>query len=250
MRAIQKLGEPEELISWKADNAATPENLFYGGGAFPAEAVRRRLLEEQNHLCAYTLRRLKTADACAAEGRDTRAACHIEHLLPQARRVVGEDIDYHNMLACHPPSQSNAACEYGAHKKASFDPDDPERKPGAPRFVSPLGRVVEAHFSFDDNGGVSGLTADGDETVRVLRLDHPALVHDRAAAIRGFLQPKGRKVSATEARRIARKVLEPEGNASLPNFCVAIAEAANRHADREERRAARMKGAQRRQMRR
>ncbi|MCF8169452.1 MAG: hypothetical protein K9K38_03575 [Rhodoferax sp.] len=94
MRFITKAAEPRSLIQWKLDNAQSPQNLFYGAGGFPADAVREVLLHEQFHLCAYTMRRLQTALECKSHGSDTRHACHIEHVLPQARKVAGEDIDY------------------------------------------------------------------------------------------------------------------------------------------------------------
>lgn len=235
MRTITKGGQPEALIRWKADNAASPQNLIYGGGNFPSEAVRRSLLAEQFHLCAYTLRQLKTAADCEASGQDSRASCHIEHLLPQCRKVQGEDIDHQNMLACYPPSQSKVACEYGAHAKADFDPS----KGG---FVSPLSPAADNHFKFDERGGIAGLTADGASTVEVLNLDHKTLVNDRAAVIKGYLHPKGKKMSAQAARRLAKQVLTPDAQLRLPPYCQAVAQTALLHANREERRAARMQG--------
>lgn len=233
MRSINKQGQPEELIRWKAENAATPQNLVYGG-SFPGEGVRRWLLNEQFHLCAYTLRRMKTAAECQEAGVDTRAACHIEHLLPQSRNVPGEDIDYQNILACFPPSQSAVACEFGAHAKADFDPSN-----GG--FVSPLSPAAEAHFAFDEQGGIRGTTADGNSTIKVLKLDHKALVNDRMAVIKGYLQPKGKKVTAQAARRLAAEVLKPDAQRRLPAYCQAVAQTAVLYAEREERRSARLK---------
>lgn len=236
MRHINKRGQPEELIRWRADNAAAPQNLVYGGGNFPGEAVRRSLLAEQLHLCAYTLRQLKTAAACEADAEDTRSSCHIEHLLPQCRKVAGEDIDYGNMVACYPPSQSNVACAFGAHAKASFDPAQENN------FVSPLLAAAEAHFEFDERGGVTGRTANGSKTIEVLKLNHKTLVHDRAAVISGALHPRGTKLSAQAARRLAATVMQSDVQQRLPAYCVAVAQSALRHAEREERRAGRMKG--------
>jgi len=233
MRSINKQGQPKELIKWKAENAATPQNLVYGG-SFPNEEARKSLLNEQLHLCAYTLRRLKTAADCQIAGVDTRAACHIEHLLPQSRKVLGEDIDYQNMLACFPPSQSTVACDFGAHAKADFDPSN-----GG--FVSPLSAAAEAHFVFDEQGGIRGNTVDGNLTVKLLNLNHKALVNDRMAVIKGYLQPKGKIVSAQAARRLAEEVLKPDVQKCLPAYCVAVAQTALQHAQREERRAARLK---------
>lgn len=233
MRSITKGAEPRELIEWKSANSATPQNLRYGGGGFPGEAVRNALLTEQLHLCAYTMKRLATTSECK---HDTRKSCHIEHVLPQAREIPAETIDYQNMVACYPPSDATVACEYGAQAKADYDPT-------GELFVSPLRTHAEQHIQFQDNGLVDGTTAQGVATIRVLKLDHKALVHDRAAAIRGFLYPRNRTaVTAATARRIAIEVLKPDANHCLHPYCVAIAAAASRHADRADRRAARLRG--------
>lgn len=234
MRSIAKAHQPQELIGWRAANAAAPQNLVYGDGGFPSEAVRRSLLQEQYHLCAYTLRRLKTAAECEENGVDTRSSCHIEHILPQCLKVPGADVDYQNMVACYPSSQSRVACEFGAHVKRSFDP----RTGG---FVSPLSPVADSHFKFDDRGGVQGETAVGVSTIAILKLDHPTLVNDRAAFIQGYLRPKGKKLTAHAARRLAQEIMGADANGRMPAYCVAIAQAAIRHAIREERRAARVR---------
>jgi hypothetical protein len=234
MRSISKGAQPQDLIRWRADNAAVPQNLVYGAGGFPGEAVRQSLLAEQLHLCAYTMRQLKTAAECQAQGLDTTASCHIEHILPQCRKVPGEDTDYQNMVACYPPSQTHVACEFGAHAKADFDPD-------TGGFVSPLSPNAQAHFKFDERGRAQGITADGACTIQVLNLNHPTLVNDRAAVVKGALQPKGKKVSAQAARRLAQQVLLSDAQKRLPAYCVAIAQTALQHAEREERRAKRTK---------
>jgi uncharacterized protein (TIGR02646 family) len=233
MRSITKGAEPRELIQWRSANSATPQNLFYDGGGFPREAVRNALLVEQFHLCAYTMKKLTTAKECNC---DTGKSCHIEHVLPQARGISAETIDYQNMVACYPPSQTKAACEYGAHAKAAYDPD-------AGLFVSPLDANAQRHFQFENDGSVEGTTDRGVATIRLLKLDHRTLVNDRAAVIRGFLYPRNRTaVSAATARRIAVEVLKPDANLCLHPYCVAISTAASRLADRADNRAARLRG--------
>jgi hypothetical protein len=107
--------------------------------------------------------------------------------------------------------------------------------------LSPLSPGVESHFAFDERGGITGLTQDGAATIQRLKLDHKALVNDRAAVIRGYLLPRGKKVSAQAARRLAAEVLKVDAQQRLTAYCVAIAQTALHHAQREERRAARMK---------
>lgn len=231
MRTITKGEEPHDLLNWKRANQATPQNLNYRGGDFPAEAVRKALLAEQLHLCAYTMKVLKTAAQCEAQAQDTGHACHIEHLLPQARKIDAETIDFQNMLACFPPSRSSVACDYGAQVKASYDP-------ASHAFVSPLTVAAEQHFKFYRDGTVQGLTPEGEATVQVLRLDHAMLNHDRAAVIKGRLEPKtGKPLTAAAARRLAQDIRQPDAQRCLPAFCVAIAQAALDHAERLERRA-------------
>lgn len=231
MRTITKGEEPHDLLNWKRANQATPQNLNYRGGDFPAEAARKALLAEQLHLCAYTMKALKTAAQCEAHSQDTSHACYIEHCLPQARKIDAETIDFQNMLACFPPSRSGVACDYGAQAKASYDP-------ASNTFVSPLAVAAEQHFKFYRDGTIEGVTPEGKATVKVLRLDHAALKSDRAAVIKGRLEPKpGRPLTAAAARRLAQDIRQPDARRCLPAFCVAIAQAALDHAEREERRA-------------
>ena len=145
MRSIDKGPEPAELSAWKARNAATPRHLRYDGIGFPREAVRRALLLEQRHLCAYTMQALLTAKQCERRGWHTGFACHIEHFLPQARQIAAESIDYRNMLACHPPSMPGVYCGYGAQHKAAYDP-------AGQAFVSPLSADAASHFAFHGDG--------------------------------------------------------------------------------------------------
>jgi len=126
------------------------------------------------------------------------------------------------------------ACEFGAHAKDDFDPI-------AGGFVSPLSPNAQAHFKFDERGGAQGSTADGASTIQVLNLNHQTLVNDRAAVIKGALQPRGKKLTSQAARRLAQQVLQPDAELRLPAYCVAIAQTALQHAEREERRANRAK---------
>lgn len=239
MRSIKKGAEPRELIDWRKENKETPQNLFYGrGSSFPGEPVRKSLLREQFHLCAYTLRRLQTADECAAKGQQMVFSCHIEHILPQEKHPA-QGIAYDNMVACYPPSQTDSACEYGAVEKKAYDPAEQP-------FVSPLLANAERHFRFSSDGSVEGLTPEGLATVEVLKLNHATLKNNRAAVIKGALKPRGNDLSAAMARRLAVEVCTPDARHCLPEYCQALKQQAELHAERLEKRAARMRGQPRR----
>lgn len=73
-----------------------------------------------------------------------------------------------------------------------------------------------------------------------------ALVHARQAAISHALRPRANvSLSPQAARKLAAAVLRAEGRERLPAYCVAIAQAALKYAEREERRAARRAAAPR-----
>ncbi|MBN2993578.1 hypothetical protein JWR97_22550 [Pseudomonas cedrina subsp. fulgida] len=234
MRSIKKGAEPRALIEWRRANRDTPQNLYYGkGSSFPIEAVRQALLKEQHHLCAYTLRRLPTATECQIKG-GTQFSCHIEHVYPQKYHEA-ESIAYHNMVACHPSSQTKIACGYGAVEKADYDP-------ACNPFVSPLMDNIENQFRYNSDGSVDGLTPEADVTITVLNLNHAALINDRAAVIRGSLRPRGNRISAAMARRLAGEVVTPDAQHCLPEYCQALKQQAERHAQNLEKRAARTRG--------
>lgn len=226
MRFIAKGAEPRALIDWKLANKNTPENLNYGGGGFPRDAVKDVLLHEQGYLCAYTMKAIPSRDGC-----------HIEHIIAQSVGTIGrEDIDYRNMLACFPPSNSAGECPYGAHCKDAYNVTTEP-------FLSPLNSSVRNLFRFLDDGLVEGRNEAAIASIDVLKLNFPSLRNDRAAAIRGFLLRRNKKaLSAAEARRLATRVVTPDANGRLPAFCEAVSQAALRYAEKEERKAARMRG--------
>jgi len=241
MKRISKNPQPEALLKWKGGNHHNPANLIYKN--VPREEIRQALLMEQHHLCAYTMKPLKTLQQCQASltiATDTPTvhSCHIEHYMPQSVHA-DKAIDYQNMLACFPAAQrdkgqKNSECPYGAQKKADYDP---EKNP----FVSPLSANVEDHFAFKKNGEVQGVTEAGDATIKVLNLNHPILVNDRKEAIKGALYTKGALCSASELERIAVRVMQPDANHCLTPYCVAIAQVARKVAEQEKRRAQHMK---------
>lgn len=260
MRSLNNKTEPRELLNWKLDNRLIPENLVYNRAGFPAEAVRCALLAQQYYLCAYTLIRLKKPEKCDVN-HQTRESCHIEHILPQTRGELikrqrtgeivkevinftpGEDIDFHNMVACYPPSMSSTHCEFGAQYKGDYDPYD------HPDFLSPLTPSIESHFTFSTNGHIESETEKGQETIRALQLDHTELCCWRKEVINGAIYPKGihrDPISAADARRLANNVLQPSPDGRLRDFCVAIHQVALKHADKLERRANRIAAQRRR----
>lgn len=226
MRRIVKRGEPRALIEWKRINRKTPENLKYGGGGFPNSKVRVSLLQEQGYLCGYTMKAIASP-----------AGCHIEHVIPQSLCTEGvEDIDYGNMLACYPPSNTAIECEYGAKRKDAYDVRNNA-------FLSPLDPAAANAFRFNDDGTMDSADPRANASIEVLNLNCAILCNDRAAAIHGFLLRRNKKeLSAAAARRLAAEVIQPDAEGRLRPFCEALAQAALRYAKKVERRAGRLRG--------
>ena len=227
MRHIIKNSEPILFTNWKRQNRIAPQNLTYDSlGQAEKSAIKSSLLVEQGYLCAYTMKRITAED------------CHIEHIKPQSL-YPEQDIDYENMIACFPKDGGDVAQGYGAPIKAGHTVDG---------FVSPLRQDCEARFAFTENGQIQAKDDAAGNTIDLLNLDHQTLVEYRQAAIavRGIaLQRSGRKpqqlLTASQARRLAIQIMQPNEKGQIAPFCTAIAQVALRYAQQEEARSQRMK---------
>lgn len=230
MRHISKKPVPQALIKWRNDNRLVPENLTYGGGGFPQDDVVAALVKEQKGLCAYTMLRID------------ETKCHVEHVKPQnecrktdeQRAQTGqgplrEDIDWSNLVACH-PSPSDARALYGAHVKDGW------WVPG--QFVSPLQASCETRLRFQMDGEVKGADGAAEATVKLLNLNEDTLQDKRRMAIRGAgLDPtSSKRCSLVSARRLVRNLRSYTAE-ELPEFIVAIRHAAEDYVRWCERRA-------------
>ena len=219
MRRIIKGQEPEELRRWK--DVEVPQNLTYAN--MPKAGVKRQMLVEQGFLCAYTMQQISTLDDC-----------HIEHIVPQSQ--PGEDpllnIAYNNLLACTPGDR------FGHRPLGGKSPFGAQAKGGAivdeNNFVSPLREDVENRFQYAADGTVAHRVGDqaAKSTIGILRLDHQQLIDLRKAAIEERVFPPEAALSSKEAQNLSRVIMYANGDGRLPEFCVAISQAAAWYANR------------------
>ena len=239
MRRIQKVSECADLHKWRLANAAVPQNLAYGKGGFPVAGVLEALLAEQGHLCAYTLKRIDLSSA------------HIEHLKPQhtcrvedAQRELEnvvlsrEDVAWHNMVACFPAPNPDAAPKYGAVKKDDWWP-----AVGVTGFISPLNADCETRFRFGLNGEITPTIA-GDvaasETIKAIGLDDGRLMELRRRAILEMgLHPRSTVPlkSPTKVRQLIAAWQHRDSSNKYTEFCAPLRAAALRHLAKLEGRA-------------
>jgi uncharacterized protein (TIGR02646 family) len=178
MKKIVKQAQPTELQQWRSNNAEAPQNLKYGCGGFPRDAVLNALLAEQGYLCAYTLLKISSNKA------------HVEHLKPQTRcrreddereqsgiPRLHEDVAWMNMVACFPhPDAEHPG--YGAVQKDKWWDET--------LFLSPLADNCGSRFSYKNDGSIAAaVTTDSaaKETIKKLKLGCNRLQDARQSAI-------------------------------------------------------------------
>jgi uncharacterized protein (TIGR02646 family) len=218
VKFIRKAAEPPLLRQWRLENQPTPQNLRYVNIPPNAKAeLRASLLQEQGHLCAYTMMRISTAERG-----------HVEHIFAQARRRDLE-VAYSNMVYCY-PGGGLPRSTFGAHRK-----DGKEVAPDA--FVSPLDESCEVRFAFDTTGVVKARTdsdAPAKSTIEILALNDAQLKIARLAAIRQYpiFKRSGPPLTAAEARKLASQMISRDAEGKFPPFAVAVNQIVLKYAER------------------
>lgn len=203
MRKIRKTHPPQAYRDWLTHNAGKPACSY---AALPGDLKRilkQHLLQEQGWLCAYTGLEID------------HTASHIEHLKPQARCDDGEDVDYHNLVACFPRDGGDSSHGFGAAMKGQWwDPA---------LFISPLDDACERRFTFTWTGKIRPQPTDhaaATETISRIGLAHNGLNGLRHAAIREFLfGRKGAPINKPEAKRLLEAIDRPDAEGRLRPFC-------------------------------
>lgn len=223
MRSITKGPECAELREWKRINASSHHNINYDNlGSAQRTPMLDTLVKEQGGLCAYTM--------SSVTGQPGNWHAHIEHILPRSIYPGPTSVKWSNLVACIPTG--NECCEYGAHRKADYDACS---KP----FVNPVLGGVAQQFRFRENGEVDGLTLAAEVTAApsVLNLNHPRLVNDRRAKIRGAL---GHRPSASRAMQRANELRTANQQGMLEPYCEAVAQILEAYAHKLQKRSKRV----------
>ena len=229
MRQIKKQKPPNSLQNWIAANRSVAVgSLSYKN--IPSNVlaeIRLALLTEQGWLCAYTMIAIRSIEAS-----------HIEHVLAQAH-FPNQQVNYANMLACHPGTEGQASCEFGARAKDG-------KLVTSLNFISPLSPSCETRLVFEANGAIRPAKPEDQvagATIDTLQLDHPILRKQRAEAINaaGFTRRADRPATAKEARAFL-KTCKLHGNPGrLPEFCAALFQVGEIYLRREEQRVGRIR---------
>ncbi len=163
MRRIVKQHAPTFFSDWLRGSSPdwTPSWGALDSDPVTKQRLKEHLVDEQRRLCCY----------CESRVEATETSSHIEHL--DSRSEHGElDVTYDNLLAS---CMRQGSC--GDAKGAQTLP------------LTPLDEGCERAFRYFGDGTVAvfggfGRTDDAAEALRVLKLDHPELVHRRREVLR------------------------------------------------------------------
>lgn len=218
MRRIVKGEEPAELARWKKEEVDL--NLTYANIPKAVRTkIKSQMLMEQGYLCAYTMQQIPTQDDC-----------QIEHVVPQSQNPYLQ-ISYGNLLACAPSNRPGhrpmrGKCPFGAEEKGHAEINENN-------FVSPTQNNVEHRFRYSADGSVTHVDDDvaAENTVRILRLDHEELRDLRKAAIDERIFPSDTILTLAEAVELSHTIMMSDQAGRLPEFCLAISQAATWYAN-------------------
>lgn len=229
MRTIRQNAEPKLFVNWKQNEKVNaPQNFHYD--YIPGDvknAVKISLLTEQGNICAYTMLRLSIENS------------HIEHIENRANHSAELSVKYQNMLACYPDNGSKSI-GHGAPKKSNR-----QITPNVD-FVSPHSTECEQRFAYDKRGCVNASNkndAAAHSTIAILNLNHDDLktLRRRAFHARGLCRLPRREsrrpfkpISWQQAEQLAQNATSFQMGSSLEEFCVALAQVANKYAKREK----------------
>lgn len=191
MRLIVKGVTPtclQEFVDAQLAIEPEPVNLTYRD--FPQKRLLREILtQEQYGLCGYTGAPID--DRLAPEAAGVCFKNHVEHLKCQHAcrcevvdrgeeygRVLGDDLDYRNMIAALEVRGAQVE-HFGAVSKAALA-----------LSVLPTQEGCDSEFLFrEGDGSVDGLNDAGRSAVSALALNHETLKGWRLSAIAAWLDP-------------------------------------------------------------
>jgi len=228
VRWIEKPDQEYLLLKEFREEASAASETFRYGNFRKEPDVVQVLANEQQGLCAYTMRSL--------QGPAGLVNAHVEHIVPQSQceseGTPERALDYLNLMACYRAPNHGCKCPFGAEKKADTKIIIQEN------FISPLQPDCESRFSYEFDGKVTALTDDtaAQETIRILNLNEAEpksglpgeLARLRRATIESFgLSPLAEEPLTLENLEVLKANLTKEA-ASPPEYVIALRQCLDR----------------------
>lgn len=182
MYPINKQNQPGSLTEYKSEASAT-----YKGMPQPVrEDLIGSLLNEQGHVCAYCMKRIKAS------------AMRVEHWASR-KNNSGLQLDYKNLLACCQGNEGQAKESYTCDK----------RKGDAVLMFSPseASHNIKSKIDYHEGGKIKSNDATFNQQLNeVLNLNETRLVSNRKAAL-SVIQGELNKKSGTRDKREIQRML-------------------------------------------
>lgn len=199
MRTIRKGQEPRELREYRSQPGA-----HYDGPLFtPVKLrIRKLLLQEQGHLCAYCMRRIY------------EETMKVEHWHCQDR-YPSEDLRYGNLLG---------ACQGNEGQKEQHETCDTRKKDEDLRYnPADPAHDIERRVRYYGDGKIKATEEAFDaELNRVLNLNYSRLVENRKAVVDAVMSKLGNRPgirSQREIRQLRDKWMKSNPDGKLPEYC-------------------------------
>lgn len=198
MLTIRKESEPKELTEHRSRAGSNYDNLPTSGG----KAVRKQLLREQGHLCAYCMARIVLEET------------KIEHWRCQDK-YPGEDLNYGNMLG---------VCK-GNEGQPEKDQTCDTRKKNHDLQYNPANGAhdAESRIRYLRNGKIESDHHDFNEQLgSALNLNHSRLMDNRKAvwdAVHEWLESKPGTRNSGEIRKLLDGWKNRDRDGKLRPYC-------------------------------
>jgi len=206
VRHIVKTMAPASLVEWIAENKGESNIDYENIPTCVKTELRKKLLDEQFCLCAYTELRIERDNP-----RTGQARCHIEHMLPQTvcrqSRLIEKTVNYTNIVACYPADGAEDP-GFGARFKDQWPSLVEEHM-----FLKPTDPSCESRIEYKKDGTIQAASpsdAAANETISRLGLKNEKLTRMRREAVLELFQDaRGTKPTRQGLQARHRALLTP-----------------------------------------
>ncbi|PTP19729.1 TIGR02646 family protein [Vibrio splendidus] len=198
MKKINKLIEPVALTQYRSQPTA-----IYDGPDFTTvkDDIRQKLLEEQGHLCAYCMARIKIGNM------------KVEHFAPQSLFPI-QQLQYSNMLGCCKGNEGSP--------KPSHTCDTKKGNLILKYSPSISTHHIDSRVTYSGSGRILSRSEDFDSQLNtVLNLNQSRLKENRVAALEAVVADLGRKQGTrtkTEIQQYIAKYSSRDRNNKFHNY--------------------------------
>jgi uncharacterized protein (TIGR02646 family) len=186
VKFIKKESEPQSFTDWKNLANEDWQPTYDKLGGQEKKEVKNALITEQGSICCYCEKKLEYDDS------------HIEHLNPQSNSE-DERLNFDNLLCSCQQQLKKGEPQHCGNSKGD-----------TPLPITPLQIDCAKKFTYTEDGHISFIDKDSENTLKILQLNIDKLNNLRASAIEPFIfDPITYEIlSIEDSKLFAKKYLE------------------------------------------